>query len=113
MRVLDLDDPVNALHFYAGAQVKSVDLATQLSAGQYVLAGQAGIEKIVGGAFKEVAENGEEQLVPVALTTSAIKLKVLRRGVFYKVSELTPDFMNPNTRAKAVKPYYLVQMPGL
>jgi hypothetical protein len=48
----------------------------------------------------------------VANTGTTPPLHVIHKGVFYKVSELTPDFMNPNTRAKAVKPYYVVQMPG-
>jgi 4-amino-4-deoxy-L-arabinose transferase-like glycosyltransferase len=111
LRVLDVDDPLNALHFYAGRQVPSADLPTQLSAGQYVLAGNTGIEKIMGGPFTVANINGQEQIVAVANTGTTPPLHVIHKGVFYKVSELTPDFMNPNTRAKAVKPYYVVQMP--
>lgn len=112
LRVMEIDDPVNALHFYAGRQVPSADLPTQLLAGQYVLAGNTGIEKIMGGPFTVVTTNGQEQIVAVANTGTTPPLHVIHKGVFYKVSELTPDFMNPNTRTKAVKPYYVVQMPG-
>jgi hypothetical protein len=39
-----------------------------------------------------------------------IRYTTEKEGVFYKVSELTPGFLNPATRSKEVKHYCLLKL---
>ena len=36
--------------------------------------------------------------------------EIKKQGVAFKVSELTPEFINPKTRSTTVKNYYLVML---
>ena len=33
-----------------------------------------------------------------------------KQGTLFKVSELTPEFLNPTTRSKVLKSYYLLKI---
>jgi 4-amino-4-deoxy-L-arabinose transferase-like glycosyltransferase len=82
-------DALIALHFYAGEVVGLTDTITNIGDRHYVLAMAPGLE--------ELHKNG-------------YSFDTLKQGRFYKVSELTPDFLNPRTRDKAVKTYYFVKL---
>ena len=86
---MGVDDPLNCLQFYAQGTIAGIDAPTQLAGRKYVLTMDKGLN--------ELKQNGMEY-------------KVLHHGPFYKVSELTPDFLNPSTRSKVVKHFYLVEL---
>lgn len=86
---MGVDDPLNCLQFYAQGTIAGIDAPTQLAGRKYVLTMDKGLN--------ELKQNGMEY-------------KVLHHGPFYKVSELTPDFLNPSTRSKVVKHFYLVEV---
>lgn len=83
----EINDPLNAVHFYA-QDVISGD-TSKISSGRVVLADNEGIKKL-----KDKGRN----------------FNVIKQGVFFKVSELTPGFLNKNTRAQHVNDYYLVKL---
>lgn len=79
------DDPLNAAHFYSSGIIKRQDDINALSG--YVLTGDEGMNEL-----------------------KARPHAIEKQGVYFKVSELTPDFLNYKTRRKAVKNYYLVKL---
>jgi len=82
-----IDHPLNALHFYADRLIALDSTGTE--PGKYVLASYNGIEDI------------KAQQLPYDL---------LLEGAYFKVSELTPEFLNPATRHKATEKYYFIRM---
>lgn len=82
-----IDHPLNALHFYADRLITLDSAGTE--PGKYVLASYSGIEDI------------KAQQLPYDL---------LLEGEYFKVSELTPEFLNPATRQKATEKYYFIRM---
>ncbi len=86
---MGVDDPLNCLQFYAQGTIAGIDNPTQLAGRKYVLTMDKGLN--------ELQQNG-------------MNYKTLHHGPFYKVSELTPDFLNPATRSKVVKHFYLVEV---
>lgn len=82
-----IDHPLNALHFYADRLIALDSAGTE--PGKYVLASYNGIEDI------------KAQQLPYDL---------LLEGSYFKVSELTPEFLNPATRQKATEKYYFIRM---
>lgn len=82
-----IDHPLNALHFYADRLITLDSAGTE--PGKYVLASYSGIEDI------------KAQQLPYDL---------LLEGAYFKVSELTPEFLNPATRQKATEKYYFIRM---
>jgi hypothetical protein len=82
-----INDPLNAIHFYA-QHVISGD-STAIAPGKYWLTTKKGISTL------------EEQKQSYS---------IIKQGVFFKVSELTPGFLNKNTRHKNVTDYYLVKL---
>ncbi len=89
--VYRVDDPINAIQFYANGSIKSIDTLTDIAGRQYMLTMPEHLPQI-------------QQM--------GIKYEVEQEGVFYKVSELTPDFLNPANRSKAVKHYCLLKLKG-
>jgi hypothetical protein len=79
------DDPLNATHFYSSHVIQRQDNPDELTG--YVLTGDEGMNDL---------ENRPHT--------------VEKKGVYFKVSELTPDFLRPATRHKAVKNYYLIKL---
>jgi 4-amino-4-deoxy-L-arabinose transferase-like glycosyltransferase len=84
-----IEDPLNCLHFYARGVIGRVDTATNIRDKHYVLTMDKGLSD---------------------LTTAGYKYDTVKKDYFYKVSELTPDFLNPKTRAKTCRMYYLVKL---
>lgn len=84
-----MEDPLNAMHFYAQGIIQSPGSIDGVSAGKYILTMSQGLT--------ELKEKG------VAFDT-------IKQGKFFKVSELTPEFLNPGTRDKATKDYYFVRV---
>lgn len=84
-----IEDPLNCLHFYARGVIDRPDTTYKLAGKHYILTSPEGIAD---------------------LNTANIKYDTLTKGPFYKVSELTPDFLNPKTRAKTCRMYYLVKV---
>lgn len=82
-----IDHPLNALHFYADRLIQLDSAGT--SPGKYILASNDGIEDI------------KAQQLPYDL---------LLQGEYFKVSELTPEFLNPATRHKATEKYYFIRI---
>ncbi|MCD6012090.1 MAG: glycosyltransferase family 39 protein [Flavipsychrobacter sp.] len=87
--VYKMEDPLNALHFYA----------------QGVIKGTGGIESADGGSYLLTMESGLNDL-----KDKGVAFDIVKQGQFFKVSELTPEFLNPKTREKATKIYYLVKL---
>jgi 4-amino-4-deoxy-L-arabinose transferase-like glycosyltransferase len=81
-----LDHPLNALHFYAD---RLITLDTVMKPGSYVLASKSGMEGI------------KQRQLPH---------DILLEGDYFKVTELTPDFLNARTRHKATEKYYFIRM---
>jgi hypothetical protein len=46
------------------------------------------------------------------INTKGFRYSILKQGEFYKVSELTPEFLNPKTRHTTTKTYYFVKVSG-
>ncbi len=87
--VYRLDDPINSIQFYADGTIRGIDTSADVRKYKYVLTMPKHLD---------------------ALNAQNVSYMVLKQGVFYKVSELTPDFLNPNTRDKAVKQYCLLKI---
>ncbi|MBS1772704.1 MAG: glycosyltransferase family 39 protein [Bacteroidetes bacterium] len=82
-----IDHPLNALHYYAD-KVIALD-SNELQSGNYVLASYNGMADI------------KQQNIPYEL---------LLEGDYFKCSELTPEFLNPQTRNKATQRFYFIRM---
>lgn len=87
--VYRMEDPINSIQFYANGRITGIDTTADVRKYKYVLTMPKHLE-----ALKE--EN--------------VSYTVLKQGDLYKVSELTPDFLNPDTREKAVKQYCLLKI---
>jgi 4-amino-4-deoxy-L-arabinose transferase-like glycosyltransferase len=80
-------DPLTAMHFYADAVINND--TSEITHGKYVL----------------TVEDGKTFLQQEGYT-----FDVLKEDVFFKVSELTPNFLNPATRHKATTKYYFLKL---
>lgn len=87
--VYRIDDPINAIRFYANGTIISIDTLTDIGSRQYLLTMPEHLPQI---------------------NQMGIRYTTEKEGVFYKVSELTPGFLNPATRAKEVKHYCLLKL---
>jgi 4-amino-4-deoxy-L-arabinose transferase-like glycosyltransferase len=85
----NIDDPLTSIHFYAGGLVSRIDNLKDIQARKYLLTADAGLAE---------------------LKQSGRGFEIAIQGQLYKVSELTPEFLNPKTRNKEVKNYYLVHL---
>jgi 4-amino-4-deoxy-L-arabinose transferase-like glycosyltransferase len=85
-----VDDPLNSLHFYA-RQVVPVFEKGKLKAqsGDYVLTMEEGASELLQQGFQA---------------------DTLMQGRQFRVSLLTPQFLNPDMRRQATRPYYLLQL---
>lgn len=88
--VYNMKDPLNSLHFYARRVFPGLDggMAGARS-GDYVLTMDEGLH--------ELQTTGKAYEIPL-------------QGQLFKVSELTPDFLNRKARHKATHAYYLVRI---
>lgn len=84
-----MEDPLNAMHFYAKGIIQSPGGIDGVGAGNYILTMSQGLT--------ELKEKG-------------IAFDTIKQGKLFKVSELTPEFLNPGTRDKATKDYYFIKL---
>jgi len=88
--IADISDPLDAMHFYAHrAVVNRTDTLPFIKRGDYWVTGR--------DCLIDVQEKG-------------FGYDIIDQGGYYKVSELTPEFLNPSTRVKSLKPYYLIRI---
>jgi 4-amino-4-deoxy-L-arabinose transferase-like glycosyltransferase len=83
-----MEDPLNALLFYAQDNITGIDTSADLHGKRYLLTMEKGLNDLKKSGYTYTIE---------------------KQGPVFKVSELTPDFLNPATRNTAVKTYYLVK----
>lgn len=84
-----MHDPMNALPFYAQEVISKPDTIQNIHPQAYILTQEEGLQD---------------------LHTNHYTYDTVKQGTFFKVSELTPDFLNANTRYKALQNYYLVRV---
>jgi hypothetical protein len=83
-------DPLDAIHYYANRVVrKSSDLPPPAFPGDYLVT--------------------MESELPV-LDSLGKPYDIIKKGRFFKVSELTPEFLNPATRNAATKPWVFIRL---
>lgn len=88
IRSYKAEDPLNALHFYA-QHVIDKDSIPSWQPGSYLLTMQQGLKSI---------------------DSAGVRYELVKQGSFFKVSELTPEFILPASREQALKPYYLIRL---
>jgi len=88
LTVYKVGDPLNSLPFYAERVIKSSDSLPNAS-NTYIITMDDGIAD---------------------LQQKGCAFDIVKKGERFKVSELTPEFINPKTRSKAVNNYYLVKL---
>jgi 4-amino-4-deoxy-L-arabinose transferase-like glycosyltransferase len=83
-------DPLDAIHYYADRVVrKSSDIPPPATSGDYLLTMQNEL---------------------TTLDSLGKPYEIIQQGRFFKVSELTPQFLNPATRDSATKPWAFVRL---
>jgi len=88
--VYRLNDPIDALPFYAQGLITNSDKPLlQFPAAKYVLTSDSGSYELKDRGFL---------------------FDTVKHGKFFKVSELTPEFLNPAKRDSTTKDYYLLKM---
>ncbi len=83
-----LEDPINCIQFYAQDSLHGLDTTKPVTA-TYVLTMEKGLSE---------------------LKSLGYSYDILKEGRFFKVSELTPDFINPSSRDKVTKQYYFIKL---
>jgi len=89
IKILEVSDPFNSLSFYAKRVIKRTDTLPQLQPGDYLITSE--------DCLQDIAEKG-------------FIANIIDHCQYFKVSELTPQFINPDTRAKSLKHCYLVRV---
>ena len=84
-----IDDPLTSIHFYAQGIINHADNLKDTGPGKYVITSDAGMNDLRQAKYSFDIETS---------------------GQLYKVSELTPEFLNPGTRNKETKNYYLLHL---
>ena len=87
--VYKMRDPINALNFYYKQMTVTADTIVNVRNKTYILTMDEGL--------RDLKENN-------------FNYDIIRQGRLFKVSELTPKFLNPATREQALKNYYLVKV---
>ena len=82
-------DPITAIDFYAQDTLHAIDTITDIRNSRYILTMDKGLHN---------------------LEQSGYAFDILKEGTSFKVSELTPAFLNPATRAGTLQRYYLVHL---
>lgn len=86
LTVYRVEDPLNTIHFYAQSVIHRT---AEISNGGYILTSNEGLDDLKKYGYS---------------------YNMLKKGVYFKVSELTPDFLNPDTRHKAVTEYFIIKI---
>lgn len=85
-----MQDPLAVMDFYAGRTLRNTGLVYLPAAkGDYVLTMDGGLAR---------------------LNAAHRPYRILKTDRLFKVSELTPQFLNHKTRLQATRPYYLLQL---
>ena len=84
-----VDDPLNAMPFYAQHLIAGTNDIAEIKGKQYVLTGREGLDTIRQNNYT---------------------FTILKEMPRFKVTELTPEFLSPATRSKALVNYYLVKL---
>lgn len=85
-----MDDPLDAIHFYSRRVVRqSLGFPPPGQTGDFLLMMRKDLP---------------------ALDTAGRSYDMIDQGRLFKVSELTPEFLNPNTRDSATKPWVMVRL---
>jgi 4-amino-4-deoxy-L-arabinose transferase-like glycosyltransferase len=84
-----MNDPLNSIAFYMQDTLRGLDTITHLKNEKYILTMDKGLNE---------------------LKNSNLTYSIEKQGPVFKVSELTPEFLNPETRSNAVRTYYLVKL---
>ncbi len=84
-----MEDPLNSIHFYAGGIIRGADNLGWLHPGDHLLT--------------------MEQNLP-ELKDKGLRYDIVKQGALFKVSELTPEFLNPGTRHTATKNYCFIEI---
>ena len=84
-----MEDPLNSLNFYAQETINGTKTLSPVPDKKYMLTMDKGLQemKLLGYNFD-----------------------IIKQGKVFKVSELTPDFLNPATRDKATGNYYFLKI---
>lgn len=81
------EEPVNAIHFYAGGIIKGG--YGRITRGKYILTTPEGLER---------------------LRQDGYQYNILKKGGYFKVSQLTLEFLNHKTRQNTLTEYYFVKL---
>ncbi len=84
-----VEDPLNSINFYADDTIHGSDSIKDLSTKKYIITMDKGLK---------------------ALQQNGYVFDILMQGQSYKVSELTPEFLNPATRKSTTKEYYILKV---
>ena len=84
-----MHDAAVALPFYAGGFARSTDSLERLGNPPFIMTMDEGL---------------------ATLTRDNRRFTIIFQGKLFKVSELTPEFLNPKTRDKELRNYFLLQM---
>ncbi len=84
-----MEDPINSVHFYSQGLIHGVDTLSEIHNIKYLLTMVKGMN---------------------AIKQSGHTYDIVKQGKLFKVSELTPAFINPKTREKELKNYYIVKL---
>jgi len=84
-----VEDPLNCIDFYANDTIHGSDSIKDVNGKKYIITMDKGL--------KALQENG-------------VAVDILKQGQSYKVSELTPEFLNPATRKSTIKEYYILKV---
>ena len=91
LRVFRVNDPLNSLHFYARRVVPLWDSTAPPRPGEWVLTTGHG---------------------PAVMQQGGVVMDTMLQGRRFKVSELTPLFLNRRTRDSATQPFYVLRIRG-
>jgi 4-amino-4-deoxy-L-arabinose transferase-like glycosyltransferase len=84
-----MEDPLNSINFYARQSLTGIDSLSSARGRQYLLTMDRGLEDV---------------------KKAGIPFTMQDQGQLFKVSELTPEFLNPATRSKVTRNYYLLKL---
>ncbi|MFI5195966.1 MAG: ArnT family glycosyltransferase [Chitinophagales bacterium] len=87
--IYKMDDALNSLPFYAQDTISGIDTLTNTKGKKYLLTMDKGLNE---------------------LKQMGLAYTIEKQGPLFKVSELTPEFLNPKTRNTVAKNYYLVKL---
>lgn len=89
IKIVEVQDPFNSLSFYAKRVIKRSDTLPDLRSGDYLVTSK--------DCIQDIGEQG-------------LSATIVKQCQYFKVSELTPEFLNPASRAEALKVCYLIRI---